>query len=318
MNRRDFLTILAQSFWTFNFQCIQANTEKKSIPVELSSNKIESKMKTIVQREILSSKEKIPAIGIGTWQTFDISSNTKEFQNLSKVLAEFYKMGGTVIDSSPMYRRAESIVGELNQQFQMYKPFLATKVWTTGETEGKRQIENSFQKFQTETIDLFQVHNLVDYKVQLKNLRKLKDKGKIRYIGITHYTTSSFNEIERVMKEEPLDFIQIPYSIVLRDAEKRLYPLALEKKISVIVNRPFEQGSLFSSLKSRELPNFAKENGCTSWAGLFLKFILSHPAVTIVIPATTKVKHLIENMEAGFGNLWDIKTREKIGKLIYE
>jgi len=260
------------------------------------------------QRIIPSSGEKIPAVGLGTWQTFDTSSET-EIKNLDLLVREFVRLGGSLIDSSPMYGNAESVVGTITSAIDA-RFFLATKVWTSGEQQGQKQIRQSMRKMQTEKLDLLQIHNLSDWKTQLRTLNKLKASGKIRYSGITHYTTSAFAEMEKIMKTETLDFIQIPYSIVTPGAEKRILPLALDKNIAVLVNRPFEGGDLFREIKNKPVPEFARAYG--SWAQIFLKYILSHPAVTCVIPATTKISHLQQNMQSAQEQHLDAATKQKL------
>jgi diketogulonate reductase-like aldo/keto reductase len=230
---------------------------------------------------------------MGTWQTFDVSS-TAEKENLGKVLDVFAAGGGRLIDSSPMYGRAEEVVGELRAHVP--NAFIATKVWTRGREEGEREIERSMRLLHADPIDLMQIHNLLDWRTHLRTLRRLKDAGRVRYIGITHYVTSAFGELESIMRGEELDFVQLPMSIALPDAERRLLPLAAERGIAVLVNRPFEGGSLF---RRGELPPLARELGCESWGELFLRWIIAHEEVTCAIPATGSVEHLRENLRAG-------------------
>ncbi|WP_232224685.1 aldo/keto reductase [Leptospira fainei] len=265
-------------------------------------------------RKIPSSGETIPAIGLGTWQTFDVTSDDHSLASLDEVLRDFLQEGGTVIDSSPMYGRAEETVGILSQRLsepQRRKIFFATKVWTKGEAAGRAQIEASFRKMKAEKIDLFQIHNLLDTSTHLKALRDLKEKGKIRYIGLTHFTPSAFAEMERIAEKDRVEFLQIPYSIMTREAENRLLPFAAQKGIAVLVNRPFEEGGLFRRTRGKILPEYFREWGCDSFAQAFLKYIISHPAVTCVIPATAKLSHLQDNMRAGFGNLPDNSERKR-------
>ena len=266
----------------------------------------------IMQRNIPGSKESIPVIGIGTWQSFDVAAK-HDYTNLSAIMQEFIHMGGKMIDSSPMYGKAEKVTGEITHSFAD-KIFFATKVWTTGKESGIRQIENSFRLLQTDVIDLLQIHNLQDWKTHISTLRNLKEQGKIRYTGITHYVPSAFAEMEKILKSEKFDFMQIPYSIVRREAEARILSLARDLNVGVIINRPFEGGDIFRNLKNLAVPDFASEFG--SWAQIFLKYLVSHPAVTCVIPATSKIKHLQENMQAGTGKLMDEKTRTRIADYI--
>lgn len=268
-------------------------------------------------RRIPQSGEAIPAVGLGSWQTFNVGSATADRLAQREVLRLFAEQGGRVIDSSPMYGAAESVIGDLAAELGVTtKLFVATKVWTSGRDAGIRQMEDSFQGLRTKQMDLMQVHNLVDWKTQLKTLREWKAQGRIRYIGITHYTESAYGELAQVMTSEDIDFVQFNYSIIERAAEQRLLPLAQEKKIAVLVNRPFAHAGLFAMVRGKELPPWAGDIDCASWAQFFLKFILGHPAVTCAIPATSKPKHLLDNMQAGLGRLPDAATRERMARLI--
>jgi len=260
--------------------------------------------KTMNQRIIPSSNEKISVIGLGTWQTFDVGNSEEERQPLKDVLKILVEHGGSVIDSSPMYGRSEKVVGELTTELKLKsKIFEATKVWTSGEQEGIRQMNSSMNLMQVQAMDLMQIHNLVDWQVHIKTLKKWKEEGKIRYIGITHYHAGGYAEMERIMQNESLDFIQINYNILVRDAAERILPLAQDKGIAVLINRPYEGGSLFRMSKNKTLPAWADEFDAKTWGQFFLKFILAHPAVTCVIPGTSKAKHMNDNVQAGFGKL---------------
>jgi len=268
-------------------------------------------------RTIPSSGEKIPAVGLGTSRTFDVGPDEFEREPLLEVLDEFVNQGGKVIDSSPMYGHAETVIGDLAEQLKVQdKLFYATKVWTRGRRNGIEQMKQSMRRMKTKAIDLMQVHNLIDTETHLKTLAKWKEQGKIRYIGITHYLTNQFDDLETVMRKHKLDFVQLPYSIVTREAEQRLLPLAQDKGIAVMVNRPYEKAALFKKVKHQPLPAWAGEFDCHSWGQFFLKFILAQPEVTCVIPATSKTKHLVDNMGAGLGKLPDEETRKKMYKLI--
>lgn len=268
---------------------------------------------TIQKRLIPSTGERLPCVGVGTWQTFDVGENDSERNPLKEVLKLLVENGGSVIDSSPMYGRSEKVVGDLSAELNLNeKLFIATKVWTSGKEDGIQQMKQSFLKLRRQKMDLMQIHNLVDWQTHLKTLRNWKEEGKIRYIGITHYTESAYSSIEQILKEHPLDFLQINYSILSRKAEERLFPLAQDKKVAVIINRPYEEGVLFQRVKARALPMWAGEFDCKSWGQFFLKFILSHPAVTCVIPGTDKPHHLLDNAAAGFGRLPDEKQRNKM------
>ncbi|MBM4263725.1 MAG: aldo/keto reductase [Deltaproteobacteria bacterium] len=268
----------------------------------------------MIRRVIPQSGETLPVIGLGTWQTFDVGGES-ERAPLRAVLREFAAYGGSVIDSSPMYGRSESVAGDLIAEATLTaKIFFATKVWTQGREPGIRQMEESFRRLRTPRMDLLQVHNLVDWRTHLATLRSWKEPGKLRYIGVTHYTESGYGDLERVMKAEPLDFVQLNYSIAERSAEKRLLALAAERKIAVLVNRPFGGGGLIKRVLPYPLPSFAAQVDCSSWAQLLLKFAISHPAVTCAIPATSKVAHLRDNMQAGFGALPDQAMRAHIAR----
>ena len=265
-----------------------------------------------LQRKIPGSGELIPALGLGTWAAFNEGRSKAEKRRLSEVLDTFYDRGGRLIDSSPMYGRAESVVGELLADNASKDFFYATKVWTSGKDAGIHQMQNSLSKMRVKTMDLMQIHNLVDWRTHMKTLRDWKEKGLIRYIGVTHYVTSAFESMEKILKSEPIDFVQIPYSVVLTEAEKRILPLCREKKVATLINRPFEGGDLFRRVRSSPLPDFAAEIDANSWAQIFLKFILSHPDVTCAIPGAGNPAHLRDNMGAGQGKLPDEVFRKKI------
>jgi aryl-alcohol dehydrogenase-like predicted oxidoreductase len=273
-----------------------------------------AKVERMSTRPIPSTGEALPVIGIGTWQTFDVGTSAAAREPLAAVLRLFFEAGGKVIDSSPMYGRAEDVAGALIAGLDARDhAFLATKVWTEGREAGIAQMRNSMRLMRAgQTIDLIQVHNLVDWRTHLETLRAWKEAGTVRYIGITHYTESAFDDLARVMRDERIDFVQLPYSVGVRAAEDRLLPLAAERGIAVIVNRPFEGGGLFRQARRQPLPDIAAELDCTSWAQLFLKFILAHPAVTCVIPGTGKVDHLVDNVGAGHGRLPDSAQRRRL------
>ncbi len=272
---------------------------------------------TMIKRPISRTGESLPVIGLGTWQTFDVGPTAAEREPLRHVLGDFIKLGGGVIDSSPMYGQSESVVGDLAAELNAHKKlFLATKVWTSGREAGVRQMEQSVSRLRASRVDLMQVHNLVDYRTHLATLRRWKEQGKVRYIGVTHYTESAYDDLAKVIQSEELDFVQLNYSVAERTVERRLLPLASELSLAVLVNRPFAAGGLFRKVSSHPLPAWAAELDCASWAQIFLKFVISHPAVTCAIPATSKVQHLRDNMRAGFGRLPDAKMRERIARSI--
>jgi len=264
-------------------------------------------------RPIPRSGEQLPVVGLGTWQTFDVGPSPSERASQKAVLQRFLAAGARVIDSSPMYGRAEAVTGALLRELgQERTPFLATKVWISGREAGLEQMRDSLRKMGHGQLDLMQVHNLLDWRTHLPVLREWKTAGRIRYLGVTHYQRGAFDELEKLIREEALDFVQLPYSIAVRDAEKRLLPAAAEHGTAVLVMRPFESGDLFRRVKGKPLPAWAADFDCTSWAEFFLKYILGHPAVTCPIPATSNPRHLEDNLRAGSGRLPDEKTRARM------
>lgn len=267
----------------------------------------------ILTRRIPSSGEALPVIGLGTWQTFDVGAARAEREPLEEVMRTFAAMGGKLIDSSPMYGRSEEVVGDICAALGLRAQlFMATKVWTHGRAEGIAQMEESMRKLRARPIDLMQVHNLVDIDTHLDTLRDWKRTGRVRHVGVTHYTASGHEGVARAIESEALDFIQINYSVGEREAERRLLPLASERGVAVIANRPFAGGGALRRLRGKPLPAWAAEIDCTSWAQLLLKFVIGHPAVTCAIPATAKPAHLRDNMRAGSGRLPDEKLRARI------
>jgi aryl-alcohol dehydrogenase-like predicted oxidoreductase len=285
------------------------------IPTSRGQAKIESS--AMLTRAIPSSGEKLPVIGLGTWQAFDVDLTSDNRRQLRDVLSLFVKLGGRVIDTSPMYGRAEEVIGDLTAALGIRdKVFLATKVWTHGKKNGIKSMERSMTLLRVKKIDLMQVHNLVDVQTQLTTLREWKSQGRIRYLGITHYEAGAFADVEKIMRSEKLDFVQINYSIMEREAEGRLLPLAQERGVAVIVNRPFGGGDLFGRSRSKPLPDWAAEFDCHSWAQFFLKWIVANSAVTCAIPATNQYRHLEDNMKAGIGRLPDAETRRRMVELV--
>jgi diketogulonate reductase-like aldo/keto reductase len=259
----------------------------------------------------------LPALGLGTWRTFDVGAGAAERAPLKEVLGAFVALGGRVVDSSPMYGAAETVLGDLAGELGVADTlFLATKVWTSGHEAGAAQMEHSFRRLRARRLDLMQIHNLLDWRAQLRTLRDWKAAGRLRYVGVTHYTAGAYDELERVLRAEPLDFVQVNYSPGERDAERRILPLARDRGVAVLVNRPFAEGGLFQRVRGRALPPWADELGAESWAQLFLKWILAHPAVTCAIPATSRLQHLQDNMKAGTGALPDAATRERLVALL--
>lgn len=267
----------------------------------------------LIRRRIPATGEELPVVGLGTWQTFDAGATLAERAPLADVLKLFATAGARVVDSSPMYGRAEGVVGDLARELGVRDAlFVATKVWTSGRDAGIAQMRRSFERLGVERMDLMQVHNLVDVEAHLETLAEWKRDGRVRYVGITHYLESAFAEIERLIASHRLDFAQFNYSIVDRDAERRLLPAAAARGVAVIVNQPFASGALFDRVRGKALPAWAAEIGCATWAQFFLKFILGHPAVTCVIPATAKSRHIEDNLGAGRGALPDEAMRRRM------
>ncbi|HEY9228954.1 MAG TPA: aldo/keto reductase [Gemmatimonadaceae bacterium] len=268
----------------------------------------------MLRRPIPRSSEELPVVGLGTWQTFDPpTASADALARLESTLRVLHLSGGRVVDSSPMYGKSEEIAGRLSRQIGINPElFIATKVWTTGRDAGIRQMETSLRLFGRTQIDLMQIHNLVDWRTHIATLRDWKAGGRIRYIGITHYTPSAYDDVERVMRQEKPDFVQIAYSIGVRDAATRLLPLTADLGIGVLVNRPFEGGGLFAHARTKPLPDFVQPFA-QSWAQAFLKFILAEPAVTCVIPGTGNPDHMRDNVAAGSGRL---PTRDECRELV--
>jgi diketogulonate reductase-like aldo/keto reductase len=263
-----------------------------------------------VMEKVASSEKTLPRIGLGTWQTFDVGADPAARAPLREVLR---LLDGNVVDSSPMYGSSETVAGDLIAELGLRpKLFVATKVWTQGRAEGMRQMETSFRRLRVERMDLMQVHNLVDVEAHTRTLLDMKQKGKIRHLGITHYTSSAYTEVERWLKTKQYDFLQINYSLAEREAEKRILKISSDVNARVIVNRPFAEGALFRRAKGKPLPPWAAELGIASWAQYFLKWIVSHPAVTCAIPGTSRPEHMRDNLAAGQGPMLDATQRKKL------
>ncbi|MBC8006766.1 MAG: aldo/keto reductase [Prolixibacteraceae bacterium] len=264
-------------------------------------------------RPIPASGELLPVVGLGTYQSFDVGGRASEREPLKEVLRLFVQQGGKLIDSSPMYGPSESVVGDLTAELSITaRLFMATKVWTSGREAGIQQMEESLRRMKVSRMDLMQIHNLLDWKTHLATLKQWKAAGRIRYIGITHYHSGAYAELARLMSTKDFEFVQFNYSIAEREAEERILPLARDLGVAVIINRPFAQASLFSRVRGKDVPAWAAEFECKSWGQFFLKYILSHPAVTCVIPATGKPQHLLDNMMAGIGRLPDAAMRKRM------
>ncbi|ACA20489.1 aldo/keto reductase [Methylobacterium sp. 4-46] len=280
------------------------------------SGPVRAQVSGVARRSIPSSGEALPVIGLGTWIGFDVGEEEAGRARLGAVLRTLLDGGGRVIDSSPMYGRAEAVVGDLLAEAGTRpRAFLATKVWTRGREAGLAQMRQSLARLRTDRVDLMQVHNLLDWRVHLPVLRAWKEEGRIRHLGLSHYTESAFDEVEAALRAEPVDVLQINYALDDRAAEARLLPLAAERGVAVLVNRPFGGGGLLARLKDRPLPGYAAELGCASWAEILLKFVIGHPAVTCAIPGTGSPAHMAANLRAGTGPLPDAALRRRMAEL---
>ena len=307
-SRRRLLTLAAGVSAVFTFdRALATSTSSASTAGD----------QTMQTRAIPSSSERLPLVGLGTYRGFDVAPGAPGYKQLPAVLDELFAKGGTVIDSSPMYGRAEQTTGELLSIHEPRSPaFLATKVWTRGRAQGIAQMEQSFTLLRTERINLMQIHNLLDWQTHLPTLREWKVQGRIRYIGITHYTPSAYDEVEAVLKAEPLDFLQINYALDDRGVEKRILPICRERGVAVICNRPFGGGDLLARLKGKPLPGWVSDVQVNSWPQLALKFLLAHPAVTCVIPGTGNPRYMADNVKAGFGPMLTDAQRHQLIALI--
>ena len=294
LNRRDFIALSSLSF-----------LPKLSIASALNQS--------MLKRVIPSSGEEMPVIGLGTSRVFDIEPSKNELNVREQILDIFYENGGRLIDTSPMYGMSEEIIGMTAKKFiEKDRFFLATKVWTEGRENGIRQIEESFQKMRADKISLIQVHNLLDWKTQIKTLRLLKDEGRIDYIGITHYKSNAFDEMIKIMKAEKVDFAQFNYSMGEREAEQKILPFCKDNGIATLINRPFMRGRLFRETQKKKLPSWVSDYDIDSWGQFFLKYIISNDAVTNVIPATSKTKNMLDNARAGMGKMLDEKAKKRM------
>lgn len=300
LSRRQFLAGMAATGLSLRMPALLANNSS-----------------TAITREIPASGEPLPVIGMGTWRTFNVGGDQQLVADRTQVLKTFFDLGGTLVDSSPMYGSADDVMGEaLAALSARERVFAATKIWTGDESATREQAEASRRKWQVARFDLLQVHNLLGWEGHLETLKDMKAGGDVRYLGITTSHGRRHRDIERLMATEPLDFVQLTYNLLDREAEERLLPLAQERGIAVIVNRPFQGGSLFRRFDSEPLPSWAGDAGCKNWAEFFLKYIVSHPAVTCAIPATTRVDHMQENMGALYGPLPDASQRERMAQYV--
>lgn len=274
---------------------------------------LQASTNTIIRKNIPSSGEKLAAIGLGTSRTFDALYDKELMQQLITVMQTFFDHQGTLIDSSPMYDSAEAVIGKLLKEVEGNKKlFAATKVWTDGRENGIEQMEASRKLWGIKTFDLMQIHNLRDWRAHLPTIKKMKAEGKLRYIGVTTSHGRYHAELAELLKTQPFDFVQLSYNIANRDVERELLPIAQDKGIAVIVNRPYQRGNLFHHVRGHALPDWSSEIDINSWGQYFLKFVISHPTVTCAIPATTKVKHMTDNMGAQYGRLPDQKMRKEM------
>lgn len=284
-------------------------------PVQHEPTSAPIKPGTLLSRPIPSSGEQLPIMGLGTARTFNIEPGSAQMNQLREVLKRFHELGGTLVDSSPMYGHSEALTGMMAQQIDITDQlFFATKVWTEGRAAGERQMDTSAKHFQTDVIDLMQVHNLVDLKTQLQSVRERRDQGRIRYIGVSHYRDDMHDELADLLQREPVDFLQINYSIASRNIEQRLLGVAADKGVALIVNQTFERGRLFHQIGEAALPDWVAPFGITSWAQYLLKYVLSHPAVNVAIPATSKINHLEDNMQAALGPMPDAAARQRMAE----
>ena len=261
------------------------------------------------------SGEEVPVVGLGSADTFDVGDDAASRAPLTDVLRGLVSAGGRVIDTSPMYGRAETVLGDLLQELELRpRTWLATKIWTRGREAGARQVEQSLARLRTDHLELLQVHNLLDWREHVPTLRALQEAGKVRYAGITHYRADAHGELERVLGAERFDWLQVNYSLAETDADARLLPYCRDKEIAVMVNRPFADGAMFARARGKPLPPWAAEIGCDSWGQFFLRYVISHPAVTCVIPATSKPAHVADNCAAGRAPLPDEAQRRRMAR----
>jgi diketogulonate reductase-like aldo/keto reductase len=270
---------------------------------------------SMLARPIGRTGESVPVIGMGSSNTFDVGVAPDERAPLLDVLRELAAAGGSVVDTSPMYGRSEGVLGDLIEELAVRaKLWIATKVWTKGREAGEQQIGASMRELRVKRLELLQIHNLLDWQVHMPTLRALREQGKVKYLGVTHYRADAYADLERVLGAEKFDFVQFNYSLAEREAEHRLLPFCRDRGIAVMVNRPFADGAMYQRVRDKPLPPIAKELGIASWGQYFLKWIVGHPAVTCVIPATAKPKHMLDNSRAGFGPVPDARQREAMAQ----
>jgi aryl-alcohol dehydrogenase-like predicted oxidoreductase len=309
-SRRQFLKSLVAACAAMGVSRLPLKAFAQAAPSPENASSITEEM---LKRKIPKTGEEIPAIGLGTYIRYNVGHSESELRPRREVLKMFYDNGGRLIDTAYVYGNAEQVLGQLTHELGIKdKLFIATKVWAEGRENGIRQMETSLSRLGVNGVDLMQIHNLTDWQTQIETLKEWKAAGRIRYIGITYSTAGATDRLMEVMKKEPIDFVQQIYSIAVRRIEKDLLPLAQEKGIAILANRNFEGGDLFGKVRAKPLPVWASDIGCTSWAQFFLKYVLSHPAVTCVIPATANPEHMADNLRAGFGRLPDAAERGRM------
>jgi diketogulonate reductase-like aldo/keto reductase len=267
---------------------------------------------SVLTRPVPSTGEALPLVGLGTWITFNVGNDPAARAASAEVMRAFFAAGGRMIDSSPMYGSSQEVIGYGLKKLDAPSLFSADKVWIASGVRGRAQIEASRRNWGIPRFDLVQVHNLLAWQEHLPTLLAMKQAGEVRYVGITTSEGRRHREFEQVMKSQPLDFIQVTYNVLDREAEDRILPLARDRGMAVIINRPFREGVLIRRVQRHPLPGWAKEIDCANWAQVLLKFIVSHPAVTCAIPATTRVDHVKENMGAASGRLPDAAMRARM------
>ena len=304
---------LDHGYTTFSRRSVLRALAALGLSTPLGARALAADPQAVLERKIPVSGERVPAIGMGSWITFNVGDDPVLRAARLEVLRTFFELGGAMVDSSPMYGASEEVIGYCLRQMPEPAPlFAATKVWTPFQRLGVRQMENSERLWGLKRFDLMQIHNLLDWEAHLETLLEWKAKGRVRYIGITTSHGRRHKDFETVMREQPIDFVQFTYNIADREAERRLLPLAAERGLGVIINRPFRRGGLIDTYEKHPLPGFAREFDCENWPQFFLKFIVSHPAVTCAIPATSRVDHMRENMGALKGRLPDAEMRARM------
>ena len=283
-------------------------------PMGLQAVDIKNNM---ARRIIPSTGELLPVIGLGTSRVFDTDLNERSLNPRKEIVKALLDHGGSLIDTSPMYGKAEEVTGKIAQDLKVNdRLFLATKVWIEGKQAGEIQMKESSKKLNKAVIDLMQIHNLLDWKTHIKTLYDWKEQGKINYIGISHFRSNAFSQIEKIITKERIDFAQFNYSLQEREAEKRLLPLCKERGVATLINRPFMRGKLFKAVARKKLPNWAYEYNINTWSQFFLKFILANPGVTTIIPATSDPSHMVDNLNGGIGLIPEMGLQKRMVEVV--